>query len=94
MSKNHGEKQPLAIVLDGLDELAPAHRAHTLHWLPSRCPPHTCIIVATDTHKHGIVSRLEKRLPDNHFIMMDDLPEKTVRIPPPFRVPGRWLGFW
>jgi len=39
--------RPLIILLDGLDQLGTAHRAHSLAWLPTTLPPHVRLLLST-----------------------------------------------
>ena len=79
VSKFHGEKAPLTILLDGLDTILPAHRAYGLSWLPLSLPPHIRLMVSTDAYRYGILHRLRQRLPNEQdFVDVSALMEKTV----------------
>ncbi len=79
VSKFHGEKQPLVVMLIGLQELSSDHRAHSLYWLPMECRPFVRIIVSVDSAKYGILDRLQRRLQsEENFVEVCDISEKTV----------------
>ena len=39
--------RPLIVLLDGLDQLGSAHRAHSLAWLPTSLSPHVRLLLST-----------------------------------------------
>lgn len=46
----------LLLILDALDQLSDLHRAHELHWLPTRLPPHVHLVVSVDTDSKAFAS--------------------------------------
>ena len=55
--------RPLIVVLDGLDQLGSAHRAHNLAWLPTSLPPSVRLVLSTlQTDKHELLDTLRALL--------------------------------
>jgi len=54
------ESRPLVVLLDGLDQLGTAHRAHSLAWLPIALPPHVRMLLSTlqQSDKHDLIHTL------------------------------------
>ena len=79
VSKWHGEKKPLVILLDGLNHLDEKHRAQTLHWLPTRLPKYVYMIVSVESSEKGLWECAKKRLPyPDCFMEIGDVSEETV----------------
>lgn len=69
VSKLHGEKKPMIILLDGLDQLDSKHRAHSLHWLPVACPVNVRIIVSVEGNSTDVIESCQLRLDDPQCFM-------------------------
>ena len=54
----------MVLILDGLDQLGPAHRAHSLAWLPCHLPEHVKLVVSTVPNKFGILATLKSQSTD------------------------------
>ena len=83
ISKWHGQKRPLVLLLDGLDLLQTKDRAHTMFWLPTLCPKNVHIIVSTDSTRHGILRRLRSghcNSDQQFFLDSTELDTKTLEM--------------
>ena len=58
------QERPLVIFLDSLDQLASAHKAHNLAWLPRSLPPHVHLVLSTLPYEHDILETLKTLYPD------------------------------
>lgn len=75
------KEQPLAIILDALDQLSPLHGARRLSWLPRRLPPHVKFIVSTlPDPEYKCFPTLKAFFGKNPkcFISIPDLPSEDV----------------
>jgi len=50
--------RPVVLLLDSLDQLTAAHRAHSLTWLPRPLPPNVHLIVSTLPYEHDLLDTL------------------------------------
>lgn len=50
--------RPVVLLLDSLDQLTAAHRAHSLTWLPRPLPPNVYVIVSTLPYEHDLLDTL------------------------------------
>ena len=55
-------EQPLVILLDAVDQLAPTHGAHNMTWLPKVCPPNISIILTISSEHLNIMDNLNAHL--------------------------------
>ena len=58
ISKWHSDKQPLVLILDGVECLSDIDRALTMFWLPKLCPTGVYLILSTNS-EHHILHRLK-----------------------------------
>ena len=81
VSKYHAEKKPLIVLIDGLDQLSTKHRAHSVQWLPTKCPPNVYIIVSVELTSTRVHQCLQRRLasPDC-FMDLGEVDEETVEV--------------
>jgi hypothetical protein len=56
MRQSASMSSPLIIILDGVDHIGPEYAGNLLNWIPSRLPPHTCLIISTSTSTMPIAS--------------------------------------
>lgn len=61
--------RPLVILLDGLDQLCPDHRAYGLAWLPSLLPPNVYLVLSTLPCRHELLDTLAALYPDRNSFM-------------------------
>jgi WD40 repeat protein len=59
-------ERPVAVVVDGLDQLAPDDEARRLAWVPQQLPPHVRFVVSTLPGE--CLDRLRGRLPADCFL--------------------------
>ena len=50
--------RPVVLLLDSLDQLTTAHRAHSLSWLPRPLPHNVYMIVSTLPYEHDLLDTL------------------------------------
>ena len=55
-------EQPLVILLDALEQLAPTHGAHNMAWLPKVCPPNVSIVLTISNEHVNILDNLNVHL--------------------------------
>jgi hypothetical protein len=56
MRQSASISSPLIILLDGVDHLGAEYAGNLLNWIPSRLPPHTCLILSTSSSTMPIAS--------------------------------------
>ena len=64
--------EPIILLIDALDQLAPSDPANLLAWIPSRLPPYVRLVVSTQCPSNALKT-LEKRLPSNHLTRLSPL---------------------
>lgn len=52
------------VLLDGLDQLCPDHRAYSLAWLPTQLSPYVHVLVSTLPDRHELLDTLKALIPD------------------------------
>ena len=71
-------KEPLIILLDSVDQLAPLNNAYSMEWLPTQLPQNVKLIISTLPEEHGILDNLRKILPDKScYVEVPLLPDAT-----------------
>ena len=68
---------PLLLIIDSVDQLSPTDGAFSMTWLPRVCPPNTFIVLSTLPEEFKILGRLQKILPKQSFLCLDDLSSST-----------------
>ncbi|XP_048831716.1 NACHT domain- and WD repeat-containing protein 1 [Brienomyrus brachyistius] len=67
------KRQPLFIILDGLDYLSKTCHAHRLYWLPKEIPPNVHLVVSTQENSQHILNNLEGLIEPKHFFEVEQL---------------------
>ena len=67
-------EQPLVILLDSLEQLAPAYGAHNMAWVPKTCPPNVSIIFTiSNEHRHILDNLFVHLANDRTMMLMDEM---------------------
>jgi len=45
--KTVGEKRPVLIIIDAVNQLEKSDHAHSMYWLPQELPPNVCVVIST-----------------------------------------------
>jgi hypothetical protein len=64
-------EQPLALLLDALDQLSDADQGRRLVWLPVQLPPHVSLVVSTTPG--DTLTALERKLPPERRLAVEDM---------------------
>ncbi|HEX6864233.1 MAG TPA: AAA family ATPase, partial [Thermoanaerobaculia bacterium] len=72
-----GARRPVFLFLDALNQLDPA-RSHELDWLPFVLPPGTKLVASTLAGEW--LERLQRRIPEDHLVVVPALPEDDRRL--------------
>lgn len=67
------KRQPLLIILDGLDYLSKTCHAHRLYWLPKEIPPNVHLVVSTQENSQHIFNNLEGSIEPKNFFEVEQL---------------------
>uniref|UniRef100_A0A3B3RHF2 NACHT and WD repeat domain containing 1 n=1 Tax=Paramormyrops kingsleyae TaxID=1676925 RepID=A0A3B3RHF2_9TELE len=67
------KRQPLLIILDGLDCLSKTCHAHRLYWLPKEIPPNVHLVVSTQENSQHILNNLEGLIEPKNFFEVEQL---------------------
>lgn len=75
--KQAGERRPVILVIDALNQLDPSNRSHDLDWLPLWAAAGTRIVVST--LPGDCFEQLTRRVPADHVVTIPPLPEDDRR---------------
>jgi len=71
MLKVCSSTRPVVLLMDSLDQLTSAHRAHSLAWLPRPLPPNVHMIVSTLPYEHDLLDTLRVIVStENNFLQV------------------------
>lgn len=71
-------KEPIIVLLDSVDQLAPYNNAYSMEWLPTLLPTNLKLIISTLPEEHGILDNLKKILPDKECYVEVPLLSQTT----------------
>jgi NACHT domain- and WD repeat-containing protein len=69
------EERPLMVFIDAVNQLSEAEHARSLAWLPATLPDHVAVVVSTATEPAESLRALTAKLPDDHRIELEPMPE-------------------